>query len=304
MSWQLGNKQPKRGGQPDGTSGKKAKVGEVLAITAGLHQQQQQQQQQQQSGAASSKDNPRHDRSLSMAMQLIDQLESRLREVEGVMFDTVRLPAADARVEAGKQALRAYSQVVAEQGPGHENGPPHVHLFASVLGALADQPVNEESLATRAFSLRMLRASLLQQDLQDVTMWVRSFKVVDMYQKQGESQMARVQWHLKGSIRVPPMELWQEMRAREVEAEKAGGLASLTLAKLAAGEFVEGIFTPAPEARGKVVQIQALLTSFLCSTGAVRYMGRAPRGGLAYQLHKSIKGKGKGKGGRGGMDED
>ena len=62
------------------------------------------------------------------------------------------------------------------------------------------------------------------------------------------------------------------------------------------GDFVEGVPTPAdgPRARGKVVQIQAPLTSYLCASGATKYAGRAPRGGLAYRLHKNIKGKGKG----------
>jgi hypothetical protein len=299
MSWQLQVKkkqEPKRPGQASGSGEpalKHAKVGDVLAITnaagkkkeeAKVQQQQQQQQQQQ------------HQQHLSIALKLIDQLESRLREVEGVLFDTIRLAATDSRVQAAREALKSYAQAVAEHGPGHDHGPPHVHLFAAVLGAVSTEEVVEESIATRAFSLRMLRASLLQQDLRDVTSWVKSFKIADLYQKQGESLMTRMQLCLKGSVRIPPATTMKELIQEAAAAEVAGAAALSSLAAEVVGDFVEGVPTPAdgPRARGKVVQVQALLTSYLCASGGTKYAGRAPRGGLAYRLHKSIKGKGKG----------
>jgi hypothetical protein len=292
MSW----KRPESSrGQASGGQGPPIKVpkfGDVMAIAEAPQQQ----------GKKGEKQ--AHQPALTIALQLIDQLEARLREVEGILFDTVRIAGEDARVMAGREALKVYAKMVTDNTADH--GPPHAHIFAAVLGTITSEKVEETSIATRAFSLRMLRALLLQQELPEVTAWVRSFRISDLFQKQGDHLMARMQWNLRGSIRVPPTSDLPRLMAEANAAEAAGQEALQQMAMKVVGELVEGIPTPAEgnEARGKVVQVQALLTSYLCATGGSRFMGKAPRGGLSYKLHQNIKGKGKGKNGKGDEDMD
>jgi len=227
-----------------------------------------------------------------ITLKLVEQLEARVRELEGAVFDGVMEAADKERVVNSKAAAKAYADAVAKSPKEHGLGPPHVHQMAACMAILANKSHEglDPAVSAKLLALQCLNVILDRQSLSEACSWVKSFRVTDLNEKGKHAGKVRVVWHLRGEVRLPPVKHVQGILDKVTRA--AGDKDKIY--QVAEEHVVSSnVDVPAAaEAEGKIVGIQALLTSFLAQEGAIRFDSKAPRGGLAYELHmKNSKGK-------------
>ena len=211
------------------------------------------------------------------------QMENRLRQVEGILFDQCFMKQTALPAAQGLKAAADYAAAV--QGtPCHSHGPPHVHVAAGVLDGLVEQGVAEAAdagLKQRYVAVMVLRLLLNSMDIDMVAQCIRGFRVAPMYQKQGEEPKVRIIFHVQGAMRLP-----KASDLAEIEAQLKQPTAETFLKTLGSQlvDVVDGVPEAAGEAKGSPVQ--KLLLPLLCQTGGQRTSGKAPRGAIAYKLSR------------------
>ena len=222
-------------------------------------------------------------------LRIIEQIETRVREMENVTMTTGFVPAAHPLVAANQLALSNYAKAVKGRRGQHTAGSPHLHVAAAVFGAIHAHGVPEAADAgarRRFLAFKFLYEKVIcTQSKEEMSIWVRSFRVASMFHREGTQARARVNYALRGSIRVPS----NPDAAEEVLCHTEGG---------------------EPEAEvgveGRTISIEALITTMLCVNGGERAAGRAPQGVPAQRITARLKrlglgkGKGSGKGTPGG----
>lgn len=118
----------------------------------------------------------REQKSLMMLMlKCIVQSQQRLRDVEGVVFTVVLLPAVAAIVGSAKQQGALYNERCKTKG--HGLGAPHLYVYGAVLSCLAGQD-------KACPSLKELYTQYKQLDLTQRSEVVRFFKVTRTYKEE------------------------------------------------------------------------------------------------------------------------
>lgn len=154
--------------QASPTQGKRppASLGEVRAATRARMQPTSSQGGQSSSGSGGD---------LRTALRLVDQLDARVRELEGAMFETVAMPMDHPIIAAAKEASSAYAAAVKGR-PQHEWGSPHVHVAAALLEAAADVAPPDPAAIPRLVALKCLVVAMAEQRIDEVGGWIRSFR--------------------------------------------------------------------------------------------------------------------------------
>ena len=233
---------------------------------------------------------------LAVVLQLIEQMEARIRELEGAVFDSVMEEGTKPRAVAAVTTAKTYSTAVAKSPKEHGLGPPHIHQFAAYLGAVVQTKHQglDPAVSAKLFCLQCLQACLVCQDLSQALAWVKSFRVSSLNEKGKHAGKVRVVYRLKGMVCLPTKDQLQPMLAKMAEAgedkearkDVAEQLVVVTDTDVPAAANMAG--AGAHMAGGRAVEVQALLTSFLAQQGAVRFDSKPPRGGLAWELHQHL----------------
>jgi len=228
---------------------------------------------------------------MELALQVIDQLEARLRVLEGISLTRLKLPSDNGAVVAGPKGAEAYAAAV-NNNPEHQYGSPSTHIFLSFLAGLlnGDLPAGADGGLKGRFAVCLLLKHLMaSQDLQGVQEWVKQFRVAPMLTKPGKAEHARVVMHLEGSVAIPSGEaagaLFDQVKAAlgDTAAESA---AVEMLNQLASQYIIMWEDVPSPSAASKAVTVTKLVSSLVCSMGATKFQRNPPRTGLAYELSR------------------
>lgn len=218
---------------------------------------------------------------------MLEQLDTRLREVEGITIEQVRMPGDSFLATMSKDAARTYdTSVKVKKDAGvkdHGLGSPHVHILASAVdGLLKMGPPEscESSILARFVALGSIRCHMNAQQVHEVPVWAKSFRVSSMYAEAGTVAPARVAFHLEGSALVPTTVTREEFN--QLVNASAADQFNFAVKWV---EMVDGV-PMAPNGPGRAVPIQQLFRTLLCSSGGVVMAGRPPRGRKAYQLRR------------------
>ena len=67
-------------------------------------------------------------KTFQLVLRMLDQLEARVRELEGILIDTLQMKATALPVLAAKTGGVAYAQQL-KDNPGQDHGPPQLQVF-------------------------------------------------------------------------------------------------------------------------------------------------------------------------------
>ena len=241
-------------------------------------------------GRAKSKDQQRAGKGdealFNMVVRLLDQLEARVRELEGVAIINTKGSTEHPEVREAKAAGGNYAEAV-KGNRDHDLGGPRAHIALAFLLEMTKKelPAGADlGLKQRMAVLAALASFAASQALDKVEGWIHMFRVSDMFQKTAQAKMTRVAFCLKGTILLP--------KGVDLAVKWAGAEVPIPQDRFSA-VVVEGL-SGQPEAAqgdGRVAQVQDLLTSVMASVGYTRLAGKAPRGKLAYKVHRALLGK-------------
>ena len=79
-------------------------------------------------------------------LRIIEQIETRVREMENVVMTTAFVPAEHPLIAANQLALSNYAKAVKGRRGQHTAGSPHLHVAAAVFGAIHAHGVPEASI--------------------------------------------------------------------------------------------------------------------------------------------------------------
>ena len=120
-------------------------------------------------------------------------------------------------------------------------------------------------------------------DLPAVSVWMKRFRVAELYRKESEAVKARVVFHGQGSLNLPKGNAAPEALTERREAIAGRGSSPTETLLRQYCVLEEGLPTAV---NGRGIDFQRLISSYLCNIWGDRQVGRAPRGGLAYKLHR------------------
>jgi len=226
---------------------------------------------------------------------LILQMEARIRALEASLYATCMVPTRHPAVQESKHAITNYINITKADPWGHGLGGADALVGAAFMKGMARTPLPDGAdppLQCRQAAVILIAMLALTQDLRFLHEWITHFVVADLHgNREGTSLVI---FKLDGRMLLPDPGDEANMVIQAVEQaivtgqwDRVAAVASLSYT------YQDGEPTPVGNRSG--ISIQKLLMSVMCATGGTRPTGRAPRGPLARQ----IKGKGKGKDGKG-----
>ena len=215
-------------------------------------------------------------------------VEARLRELEGLTFQQVHINV-EGKLEGAIQAAKCQGELYAEVSKGKPGqfGSPHLHIAMAFLEALTKADLGTSfDVKKRQVALEIFHKMVCSLSMSEATAVIRSFRIADMYQKKDQAKKVRLVTKVEGRMILPSKEMVKELEEAKEPDRRAAKLEEVA-GKLVAYEEAE--FHPAEGRSGRALRLEEVLIALLCVSGGTRAVGKAPRGGYAYTLHKLIQ---------------
>ncbi|CAK0809805.1 unnamed protein product, partial [Prorocentrum cordatum] len=133
--------------------------------------------------------------------RLAVQLEARVRTLEYAQTVQIYLPHDHLLIEDGRKVYQRYLDIVKEEGPQHERGPPELQIFGSNLSAIASW-LNEGSSSPAMKKFKGVPERLLlmmsHTDGTGASEWVKEYGFSPTY----DQKKARLTLTLLGQVLV------------------------------------------------------------------------------------------------------
>ena len=221
------------------------------------------------------------------------QMEARLRAVEAVCFHHLSCAPEHLTIVKGTEALEGYHAVRLALPDGTDLsalGSPHCAIAVQALSGLCQQPFTgpvDDSLKSRRICLTLLVLEAMEQSPAAVNLWCEHFAVFVGQAFEGKKAMAKVSFCIRGELSLPTGLDLDPMVAECSAVLTGGDPASFRSHARRSFSWEDGV----PYPTGKGHSIGLIVRSLMCTTGATKPSGKAPRAGWA----KAMKGKGKSK---------
>jgi len=210
--------------------------------------------------------------------RLLLQIEARMRVIESIVMVNLKQRADNPSVMAAKATASAYYSAAELDPEGHGQGPPHALIAASYLRQYVNTRLPDGmdyGIRARFAAMLLLVIHLLVRDFSEIPLWIQHFAVATLPPDSSGNEAAIVSFAIQGTVSLP-----DEAQLAEVITAAELAFATNDFSGLAA--YTGNCFSITdgePRAAGAhAFQVQKILTSLLCTTGATK-QGKAPKGG-------------------------